>query len=171
MAAVPITDTERDRVRELHGQGLGRNEIAAQLGRSAATVTKIAKALGLTFDRRATQAATAAKVADARARRAQLMHELLDDAQKLRAQLWQPAMVWSFGGKDNTFAQRQVERPSFADQRQIMTAVSTAISTSLRLDQHDGDGSVEQVGSLLGSLFDSLRAKHGDPDAGDGDAQ
>jgi hypothetical protein len=169
-AGRPITDTERDRVRELHAAGRGRNEIAAELDRSTGIVTKIARELGLSFDRSATMAATAAKAADARGRRARLMHELLDDAEKLRSQLFAPTVIHNFGGKDNTYNSRKVSRPPFRDQRDIMQAVSTAVGASLRLDLHDGDASIDQVGSLLGNLFDNLRGRHADdPAPADGD--
>lgn len=168
MPANPVTDAEVARFRELHAQGMARNEIARVMNRSPVTVSRLAQRLGLKFDRVATEAATAAKVADARAKRVQLMHDLLDDAQRLRRQLWEPTTIYSFGGKDNTYNSRQVEQPPFRDQRDIVMSVSTALTACLRLDQHDGDGSAEQVGSLLGNLFESLVTKHVDPPA-DGD--
>ncbi|MGW1678517.1 helix-turn-helix domain-containing protein [Saccharopolyspora sp. NPDC002376] len=51
MAASPITDADRERVRELHTQGKTRNHIASEIGRSPSTVSKIARELGLSFDR------------------------------------------------------------------------------------------------------------------------
>lgn len=69
----------------------------------APRVSKIAKELGLSFNREATAAATEAKVIDAKARRAQLMHDLLDDAERLRQQLFALATLHSFGGKDHTY--------------------------------------------------------------------
>lgn len=157
-----VTDADRDRVRELHAAGRNRNQIAQEIGRSGSTVTKLARELGLSFDRSATAAATAAKVIDGKARRAALAVELLGDAERLRAQLFAPTVLHSFGGKENTHNSVEVPRPQFGDQRNIMQATSTAIAASLRLDQHDGDGSAEQVGSLLGTLFDSISAKHRD---------
>lgn len=77
-AGRPLTDHDRQRVAELHAQGMSRNDIARQIKRSPSTVTKLARELGLAFDRAATRAATAAKVADAKARRADLALKLLD---------------------------------------------------------------------------------------------
>lgn len=139
MAAKPITDEERHRVRELHAAGLNRNAIAKELGRSGSTISKIAERLGLSFDRTAVKAATEARVADAKARRAQLMNELLDDAERLRSQLFAPTTIHSFGGKDHTYNSRSVDQPLFKDQRDIMQATNTAITASLRLDLHDTD--------------------------------
>lgn len=139
MAAKPITDEERGRVRDLHTAGRNRNQIARELGRSGSTISKIAADLGLSFDRTTVKAATEARVADAKARRAQLMHELLDDAERLRSQLFAPTTIHSFGGKDHTYNSRSVDQPLFRDQRDIMQATNTAIAASLRLDLHDAD--------------------------------
>jgi transposase-like protein len=163
-AAKPLTDQDRQRVAALHAAGRTRNEIAREIGRSGATVSKLARELGLSFDRTATAAATEAKVLDAKARRAALMLELLDDAARLRSQMFAPTVVHAFGGKENTYAAAEIPEPTFADKRNIMQATATAISTSLRLDQHDGDGTTDSVGSLLGSLFDNLQAKHAPAD-------
>lgn len=162
----PITETDRQRVRDLHAVGRNRNQIAKELGRSGSTVSKIASELGLSFDRTAVKAATEARVADARARRSALMLDLLGDAQRLRVQLWQPHEYIDHGGKDFYEARWTQDEPTAADKLKLMQATSTAASTSLRLDVHDGDGSNETVGSLLGNLFDNIRAKHAPPESG-----
>lgn len=51
--AKPVTDEERERVRQLHAEGKGRNEIAEILGRGGRTISTIAKDLGLSFSRAA----------------------------------------------------------------------------------------------------------------------
>lgn len=81
----PITDHDRDQVRQLHAQGKNRNAIAREIGRAQSTVSKIARELGLTFDRSRTAKATEAKVADAKERRAELATLALDDAHAMRA--------------------------------------------------------------------------------------
>lgn len=133
----PVTQADYARVAELHAQGLSRNGIADAMGRSGRTVSRIAKELGLSFERTRTAAATAAKVADGKARRAALALALLDDAERLRQQLWKPARVHSFGGRDNTFNEATLDQPTFADQRNIMQAAATAIDRSVKLDEYD----------------------------------
>lgn len=153
----PITDDERRRIRDLHASGLSRNEIAKELGRAGSTVSKIAKELGLSFERgHEVEAATKARVADAKVRRAELMHELLDDAEKLRNQLFAPTIIHSFGGKDHTYNSKPVEQPLFKDQRDIMQSVSVAINASLRLDHHDTDGGAEGARGMVTALFGAL---------------
>lgn len=176
MAPKPVTDEERERVRTLHAQGMGRNDIAREMSRSGETVSKIAKALGISFERgEEVAAATAAKVADAKARRALLMHELLDDAEKLRGQLFAPTIIHSFGGKENTYNSKAVDQPLFRDQRDIVQSVSTAITASLRLDQHDKtDEGAEHARGMVNALFgalglaaDALPDDEGNPDDDD----
>lgn len=135
----PITDAERQQIANLHGAGESRNQIAKIVGRSTGVVSKVADQLGLKFDRSVTAAATEAVMADAKAKRAKLAAALLDDAERLRLQLFAPCTVHSFGGKDNTFAEAPVERPPFRDQRDIMAAANTALMAALKLEQHDAD--------------------------------
>lgn len=137
--AAPLTDDDRERIRQLHADGLSRNAIAAELGRSAGVVTKVCKQLGLSFDRAATKAAVEAAQVDAKAKRTQLANDLLDDAAKIREQLWQPALVYSFGGKDNTYAQMWHDKPDFASQLKIVQAAKAALDGSLRIEAHDAD--------------------------------
>lgn len=138
MSKPPISDATRATILRLHGDKLGRNAIAREAGCSAATVTKVVTQAGGTFERGAeVAAATAAKVADAKARRAKLMHDLLDDADRLRGQLFAPAKAFNFGGKDNTYAETLLDEPMFADKRNLIQAVATAIGTSIKIDQHD----------------------------------
>lgn len=165
----PLTEDEADRVRKLHAQGLSRNQIAKEIGRSWSSVTKLAKQLGLTFDRSKTHLAVVAHQIDAKAKRARLMQDLLDDAARLRAELWQPHEYIDHGGKDFVEARWTQPTPSSADKLKLMQAARQALDGSLRLDQHDGDGTAETVGSLLGSLLDDLVGRHGEqPADGDG---
>ncbi|MGH3942488.1 MAG: helix-turn-helix domain-containing protein [Pseudonocardiaceae bacterium] len=152
----PLTSEDRDQVRALHARGLSRNAIAREIGRSVGSVTKLAREQGLVFDRAATVAATAAAVADARARRAALMHALLDDAGRLREQLFAPCTLRNAGGKDNTWAVLEVEQPPFADQLKIVQATVTAADASMRLDRHDSGAGVEEAKSMLGALAEGL---------------
>lgn len=155
-----LTDAELAQIRRLHAAGSCRNEIAKILGRSGSTISKAAEKLGLSFNREMVKAATAAKVADAKARRAELMHGLLDDAQRLREQLFAPSVIHSFGGKDHTYLQKPVDEPVFKDKRDIMQSVSIAITASLRIDDHDADTGSEGAKSMLGALATGLQVAY-----------
>jgi hypothetical protein len=159
VAAGPVTDEDRAAVKRLHAEGKARNVIAREIGRSGSTVSKIADALGLTFDRAETTAvATAARSADLASRRVHLAERLHDDAEKLRQQLWQPCITGAFGGKDNVWSQKQLTQPLFADQRQILSAVGIAVDRSLKLvPQRDEQGASDAV-SMLDQLAAGIRA-------------
>jgi hypothetical protein len=168
--ARPITDDDRRRVRELHAQDKSRNEIAREISRSPSTVSKIAAAFDppLSFDRAPqVEAATRVRTADLAARRANLATALQDDAERLRAQLWQPTVYGEFAGKDGKWQQIHLDQPRFADQRQIIGATATAIQQSLRLAPVEGGEGSEQVRSMLGALGDALTQAAGDPDPGE----
>lgn len=155
-AGPPITDHDRQRVRALHAAGWTRNDIAKELGRSGSTISKIAAELGLGFDRKSVAAATEARRVDAKARRVALMHDLLDDANRLRKQMWTPCTIHAFGGRDNVYNSKKVDQPPFREQRDIMYAAGIAIEKSLRLDDHDGDAGADDAKSMIGALAAGL---------------
>lgn len=153
------TDDDTLRLHALHAEGKSRNDIAREMGRSGSTISKHAADEGLSFERGPeVAAATEAMRADAKSRRAQMMLKLLEDADKLRLQLWAPTTLHSFGGKDHTYASKDVQQPLFKDQRDIMGACSMALNASMRLDHHDTDGGAEGARSMVTALFAGLKA-------------
>lgn len=155
----PITQADYDQVRKLHGQGLSRNEIARRTGRGQRTVSRLAAEMGLTFERAGTTAkATEAKKADAATRRAKLQLDALAGAQKLMAQMFEPALVYNFGGKENDYNQRTLDEPPFRDKQAIALSIQALANTALRLAEYDkAAGSDDEKGMLL-ELRDQLRA-------------
>ena len=115
----PLTDRDRDQVRALHSEGCNRNEIARRLGRAQSTVSKIARELGLAFDRSRTTAATEARQADAKARRTELANLALDDADAMR--------------------RRALAADSGRDARDYAAAYGVFIDRHLRLTEADAD--------------------------------
>ncbi|HEY0699886.1 MAG TPA: hypothetical protein VGD43_19005 [Micromonospora sp.] len=97
-----ITDDERRQVRELHSQGLGRNEISRRTGIHKKRVSAIAADLGLSFVRgEPTRAVVEAKKADVRTCRAALVLALLDDVDQLRSRLHTTYEVHQFDKEGN----------------------------------------------------------------------
>ncbi len=146
-----------EKVREivrLAAARVGRNEIARRLGVSVGAVTRHAPAGS--FDRSATAAGVKARKTDMAARRAELASKLLGDAERIREGLWKPALVFNFGGKDNTYNDHTLDRPSFADQRNIILSANTALAAHLRLVDHDSDGGVAHAESVLDAFMDSV---------------
>ncbi|MGW2338607.1 hypothetical protein ACWCXS_32170 [Streptomyces sp. NPDC001685] len=73
---------DEDRLRQLHADGVIRNEIARQTGWSLGTITNHAQRLGLSFDRKAVRVAAQARQVDLTARRQAIQAELLQLAQE-----------------------------------------------------------------------------------------
>lgn len=145
------------RIRELAGAGVARNEVARQLGISPRTVSRYAEPGS--FDRTATAAAVKARQIDMAARRAELAKDLLDDAARLREQIWEPTKIYNFGGKDNTYNEHPVDEPPFEAKRTLMQATSTALNAHLRLIDHDSDGGVAHAESILDKFMDAVAAR------------
>ncbi|CAL9503245.1 hypothetical protein SUDANB126_03484 [Streptomyces sp. enrichment culture] len=156
----PVTEEDYRLVRDLHAQGLGRNEIARRIGRGPRTVSVIAAELGLTFDTSMTEDATRARVAHLAERRAMLAEALQDDAERLTEQLWQRTTVFAFGGKDNVFRSKEVTEPPAADKKALMTAAGIALEKSLRLVPPADDTGADAARSLVGQLLSGLTAVH-----------
>lgn len=161
---------EREAIKSLHAQGLGRNEIARRTGLPQKVVSRVALEEGLSFERSgATAAATKAKQADAAANRARLQGEALAASVRLMGQMFQPTTVFNFGGRDNEYNERVMPEPPFSDKRAIAVAVQSLASTALRLAEFDRSSDDQQQGSILLDLRDQLRAARDDARGG-GDA-
>lgn len=135
--------------------GEARNEIARRFGRAAGTVTNIAAEEGLGFDRSATEVATAARQVDNRARRAELIAALYEDADWMRRKLREQHTVHDFT-KDGEFVTGIIDLPTAGDMRAYMTAVGIALDKALVLER--ADAGVEGAGKgLLERIFDGLQ--------------
>jgi hypothetical protein len=154
----PVTDADRQRVKELHAEGKSRNQIAAKMGRSGRTVSRICAEYDppLLFERTRTRAATEAKKADGAARRAHLQVQALDAAAKLFEQMFAPTVVFNFGGKENDYNERPVEEPPFRDKRDIATSIKALADTALKLAEYDKATGNEDEKSMLTDLREAL---------------
>jgi hypothetical protein len=155
----PVTQEDRDRVAELHAEGKSRNDIADILDRSGSTVSRIAADFDppLTFERGPeVAAATAARQADLAALRAELAYQLTVDAERLRAQMWQPTTVYAFGGKDNEYNDHTFDEAPAAEKRALMGTAGMAIDRSLKLAPPEGSDGLGAAKSMLSSLGEAL---------------
>lgn len=141
--------------------------IAKRHGVSDATVRKIAKDEGFTnaFTRADTKNATEAAAADNAARRAELSRRFLEEAKLALDEMHRPHLAFAFGGKDNTFAEKELPSPPTGDKRNLMIIAATAVDKSMALDKHDSGAGAEQLGSLLGGMFAEMTARHAGPEA------
>ncbi|QFQ97448.1 helix-turn-helix domain-containing protein [Streptomyces phaeolivaceus] len=156
----PVTDEDRANIIRLHGQGLGRNAIARQVGRAQRTVSVICAEEGLVFDTSMTEDATRARVAQLAALRADTAVDLHLDAMRLTQQMWEPATIYNFGGKDNTYRDKHVDEPPSGDKKNLMAAAGIALEKSLKLVPPADDSGVEDAQSVLGALMVGLKAAY-----------
>lgn len=147
------TDLDDQTLRDLHAAGMTLTAIATQMQRSKSTVNKHAKSLGLGFDRTRTATATQAKRVDAAARRATLEERYLVEAGRLLDQLHESCLVYSFGGSDNTYNEHTLDKPSFADQRNIMQASSIATTAANRLRDLSTDTEASAVDAWADAML------------------
>lgn len=131
-------------------------EQAKRLKTSRTTVARRRAALGIESDRTQTAAANEARRVDAKARRTAIAEGLLDDAEKLRAQLFAPTVAFNFGGKDNTYEEHHLDEPTFTDKLKIVQAVGVAVDRHIKLVEHDSDTGISEATSMLEQLFTEL---------------
>lgn len=151
-------DTEDTRLRELHTAGKSLHAIAKEMGRSKDTIARHAQRLGLTWDRDRVVAATKAKVADARARRAAAVAVELDLLELSQAQIraglkgegWQ-TLVKAEMGTEVTRRLKYVPPRDLKDHTAARSAMAGIIT---RLDHTDPG--VEAGRSMLDALAASL---------------
>lgn len=144
------------RARQLHAEGKSCNAIAKELGVAPSTISLWAKREGLSFDRSQVVAANHAHSVDLAARRIALKELMLEDAHRLREQLWQPARLVNFGGKDNTLNETILDEPLFVDKKNLMSSVSLAVNAFEKLDARDNDNGAGDAKSMLAALGKAL---------------
>jgi len=171
----PFTDEERQQVRELHAQGMGRNEITRETGIHQKRVTAIAAEQGLSFSNKArTAVATRVRKIDAASRRAKLQEQYLESAERLMGQMFAPSLVYNFGGRDNTYEERTHTEPTFGDKRSIAVAVQSLTHAALRLAEYDrasesgnetGRSMLRDLGTALGQAYQQMQEAEAAADA------
>jgi helix-turn-helix protein len=150
-----ITDVDRERVRTLHAEGKTRNDIARAIGRSPSTVTGIARALGLSFDRSATAAATHARQVDNRARRIGIVGRLYGRAEQVLGRL--EADGYTFTATTvHGIETKVLDHVPAPDEKALASAMSTHLGAAARLEQVDADKGTDGVKSMLGGLAVAL---------------
>lgn len=150
----PVEAAIRERARELIEQGLPRNAIARELMIAPSSVTKIAQEEGLSFERATmTAAAVAARQADLKARRLEIIDELVSKAQDHLVAIDQPFLAFSFGGRDNTYEEHELDRAPTGDILNLHRAASLALKDARELARDDDDEGVAEAESMLMNLI------------------
>ncbi|MFE0451610.1 hypothetical protein ACFW2D_10015 [Streptomyces sp. NPDC058914] len=149
---------DEERLRQLHADGVSRNEIARQLEWSVATISNHANRLGLAFDREATRAATDARQVDLRERRARIQEQLLDLAERTIERAQTRYLVHGFSHTGESVAE-WLQQPPARETKDFTLAASSALTSALKLAQVDaGDTGREEAQGLLRTLGEAMTA-------------
>lgn len=154
----PVTEQTRARIAELHGQGLSRNAIGRELGYSGATISKHAKALGLTFDRTAIATATAAQQIDLAARRTRLVERMMDLAEE-SIDIIQAGEIEAVKITELGKIVRTTRKPDMTDRRNAVTISGIAVDKATKLlDRDTGtEGAVSTLDALEAAIGAAAR--------------
>jgi len=149
----PVEESIRVRAIEMIREGTPRNAIARDLMIAPSSVSRIAEAEGLTFDRAtATASATAARQSDLKRRRLDLINDLFSKAEDHIAAIDQPFLAFNFGGKENTYEEHELDRAPTGDLLNLHRSVSLALKDARELIRDDDDEGVAEAESMLMNL-------------------
>ncbi|QWT24951.1 helix-turn-helix domain-containing protein [Subtercola sp. PAMC28395] len=149
----PVSPELRARIISLIEAGMTRNAVAREVGIAPSAVTRIAQDEELTFDRSMSAAAVAAAQSDAKAKRAELQLMLVAKAEDFIVSIDQPFLAFSFGGKDNTYEEHELDGPPTGDILNLMRSTSLALKEARDLRKDDDDEGVGEAESLLMNLI------------------
>lgn len=152
--AKPLTEAERQHIIDLCHAGQSRNDIARAVGRSPDSISRVAHTIGHRFGQTNLARAHEARRAygaEARAETARRFHER---ANELLEQMDGEYLVFSFGGRDNTYNEQRLSEPPVEAKRQLIQAAAQAMRTVLEVDKHDnaGGGDVSAVDQWLAAM-------------------
>lgn len=142
------------RIVAAHKRGItGRNDIAAKIGVSPATVTNHAPHAGVTFDRTATRAAVAAHQVDLRARRTVAMERMMARVEKNQDRLDAPyryRLILSGGAEEGARTETVTDDdPPSVDEKNHMQVVTGYLAAITRLEQIDGAPGITKTASII----------------------
>lgn len=104
--------------------------------------------------------ATEASRLEARRRRNELSLALLADAEKLRQQLWQPAIAFDFGGGGENYGyhEHQLKQPDARAKRDLVIALAVLIDKHIAIERLEDEASTGIVKGAIVALVDRLEA-------------
>ena len=153
----PLTDDERARIIDLARTGKSTRAIAAEVGRSHDAVAKTCAKAGVPLDRTQTRNATEARKADLAARRAGIIERLYRRAERNLERL--EAEDYTFVAVTvNGIDHDRVPEPPANDEKALMAAISTSLTSAARLEAVDSDGGLADALSLIESVASAVKA-------------
>lgn len=153
--AAPLTDTERASIIAAIESGKSCQTIAAEFARSPDTISRIARSIGWTFGHTNAARARESRSAYCAERRAEIAAACTEKVERILADLERPFMAFNFGGKDNTYAEHEMDRPPVDAVRLMVQSVRDLVRTVLDIDRHDNraDEGLAQVDQWLRGML------------------
>jgi predicted transcriptional regulator len=158
MAAAGTFDAKRAQAKDLYDEGFSCNAIARKLDVSPSTISRWAKAEGLTFDRAQTAMAVRAHTVDMQADRLLLAQKMIVNASDTLDMLEGEFLVYSFGGKENDFNSHVLDAAPIEARRsaQVIAGVAFDKATKVLEKSNEGMGRAESLVDHLEQFFDQL---------------
>ncbi|WP_457948292.1 hypothetical protein ACTAQI_20280 [Pseudarthrobacter sp. alpha12b] len=136
------TQADRDTVLKLHAQGTTRNDIARETGYSTAWVSKVVQEAGKSFARgEQVKAATEAKQADNKARRANIIGRLYKQAEDILTRLEASSFATLVPTGPGMQTPRDLDFIPPGDHRNLATSIAVFLDKALLLEKTDTDTS------------------------------
>ncbi|MET9510768.1 hypothetical protein ABZX62_20300 [Streptomyces flavidovirens] len=147
---------DEEQLRQLHADGVSRNEIARQMGWAVGTITNHAQRLGLSFDREAVRAATDARQVDLKEQRQRGEQRLMEHFNRMLDRAQNRYLMHGFSHTGESVAE-WLQEPPARETKDLTTAAVQALNAAVKLAQVDaGDSGREEARSMLGKLFTGL---------------
>lgn len=150
------TAAEKAKIKELREQGLGRNAIAREIGRSWQWTTAVANSMGITFDPTQTKVATAVWQANSKERLAALAVRMIDHSEVLMTRLESETYQYTVvvPGKGPTKVTEAA--PPAIDEKNLSMSQATYLKEATRLIDRADDSSVQKVKSMIEKMGEAL---------------
>ncbi|UFS59486.1 hypothetical protein [Subtercola endophyticus] len=142
-------------MKRLFGEGLGRNQIAAAVGVSAGTVTKLCVDMGLSFDRSATKAATSARVTDLKARKLAIVERLYARSEKILDRLEADTYTYRMPTEFGSELVHDDDPPADAE-RNLSSSISTYLVSAQKIESQFADPGLAKVRSMMEKMAEAL---------------
>ena len=164
MARRGTFDSKRTQARKLFDQGLSCRAIAAKLKVSTSTISRWAKAEGLSFKNRAqTATATVVRQFDMAAARVRLAEKMTGNADRALDTLDGPYLVYSFGGKENVYSEHELTEAPISARREAQTIGAIAFDKLTKALETTPEGTTEAE-SVLDRLAGDIDSEFTDVD-------
>lgn len=152
----PVSDQERTRILTLARSGMGRNDIARELGRTPSVITTIVRAAGYSFDMSKVEVAVKARSVRMAEMRQQLADEMLLNAIRMNqaaAHEAEQTMLGAAPGGGSEWYTTTLPVPPARDQKDLTQAASIAANAAMKLVEFDrGDSGTDTAKSMVTNL-------------------